>query len=189
MARQPITIGAQDAGNGDTLFAAFTKVEANFVELYNDDAGDVGSVDGGTGLEVDTTTGDVTVSISDNGVGHDQLAARYTEVQDISSTTSPINLDASSYSGFNLTGALGTVDLNIQNIKKGQVIDIILSGSLSSAAITLTDNFTSSTINKVGTSSLDTSTTNILQVLCTDDDDAGAILHWAVASYASGATV
>jgi len=189
MARQPITIGAQDAGGGDTLFAAFTKVEANFTELYSDDAGDVGSVDGGTGLEVDTTTGDVTVSVSDNGIDHAQLSARYTEVQDISSTTSPIDLDASLYSGFNLTGALGTVDLNIENIKKGQVIDIILSGTLSSAAITLTDDFTSSTINKVGTGSLDTTTNNILQVLCTDDDTNGAVLHWAVASYAAGATV
>jgi hypothetical protein len=87
MARLPITIGTQDAGDGDTLFAAFTKVEANFTELYNDDAGDVGSVDGGTGLEVDTTTGDVTVSVSDNGIDHAQLAARYTEIQDIATTT------------------------------------------------------------------------------------------------------
>lgn len=189
MAQQNITIGTQDAGDGDTLFAAFTKVQANFTELYNDDAGDVGSVTGGTGITASASTGDVTLSITNDGVGHDQLAARYTEVQDISSTTSPINLDASLYSGFNLTGALGTVDLNIENIKKGQVIDIILSGTLSSAAITLTDDFTSSTINKVGTGSLDTTTNNILQVLCTDDDTNGAVLHWAVASYASGATV
>ena len=75
MAQQNITIGTADAGDGDTLFAAFTKVEANFTELYSDDAGDVGSVDGGTGLEVDTTTGDVTVSISDGGVDTLQLAA------------------------------------------------------------------------------------------------------------------
>jgi len=75
MAQDNIIIGTADAGDGDTLFAAFTKIEANFTELYNDDAGDVGSVDGGTGLEVDTTTGDVTVSISDGGVDTLQLAA------------------------------------------------------------------------------------------------------------------
>lgn len=190
MAQQNITIGTADAGDGDTLFAAFTKVEANFTELYNDDAGDVGSVDGGTGLEVDTTTGDVTVSVSDNGIGHDQLAARYTEIQDIATTTGTIILDASSKAAFNLTGALGTATLDIQNIKTGQVIDIILSGSLTSAVITLSaSTFTTVAINKVGTTSLDTAATNILQVLCVDDTAADAILTWAVASYATGTTV
>src|SRR5210317_161036 len=86
MAQQNITIGTADAGNGDTLFAAFTKVEANFTELYSDDAGDVGSVDGGTGLEVDTTTGDVTVSISDNGVTYTQMGVEFTEAAVISAS-------------------------------------------------------------------------------------------------------
>ena len=52
MAQQPIVIGAADAGGGDTLFAAFTKVQANFDELYSDDAGDVNSVNGQTGTVV-----------------------------------------------------------------------------------------------------------------------------------------
>ena len=52
MAQQDITIGAADQGNGDTLFAAFTKVQANFDELYLDDAGDVNSVNGQTGAVV-----------------------------------------------------------------------------------------------------------------------------------------
>lgn len=38
MTQQNITIGAQDAGYGDTLFAAFTKIEANFTDLYNNKA-------------------------------------------------------------------------------------------------------------------------------------------------------
>ena len=42
MAQENITIGAANAGGGDSLFAAFTKVQANFTELYTDDAGDVG---------------------------------------------------------------------------------------------------------------------------------------------------
>lgn len=185
MAQQNITIGAQDAGGGDTLFAAFTKVQANFTELYTDDAGDVGSVDGGTGLEVDTTTGDVTVSISDDGVDHTQLAARYTAIQDISTTSGTINLDASSYAAFNLTGNLTTATLNLQNMKTGQVVDIVLSGTLTSAVITLADDFTTSAINKVGSNDLDTTATNIIQVLCVDDTDSDAILTWAVATYTS----
>lgn len=76
MAKQVINIGTTaNDGTGDPLRTAFDKVNDNFTELYTDDAGDVGSVDGGTGLEVDTTTGDVTVSISDGGVDTTQLAA------------------------------------------------------------------------------------------------------------------
>ena len=191
MAQQTINIGTTaNDGTGDPLRTAFDKVNDNFTELYNDDAGDVGSITGGTGITASSSTGDVTLSITDDGVGHDQLADRYTLTTTISSNSSPINLDASSYAGFNLTGTLGTVTIDVQNIKEGQVIDIVLSGDLSGATITLSaSTFTSATINKVGTSSLDTSTTNIIQVLCVDDNDAGAILHWAVASYASGTSV
>lgn len=39
MAYQPITIGATDAKTGDTLFAGATKINANFVELYELSAG------------------------------------------------------------------------------------------------------------------------------------------------------
>ena len=64
MAQQDITIGVANQGNGDTLFAAFTKVQANFDELYTDDAGDVNSVAAGTGITVNQTTGAVTVTNS-----------------------------------------------------------------------------------------------------------------------------
>ena len=74
-------------------------------------------------------------------------------------------------------------------MKKGQVIDILLSGTLSSAAITLADSFTTSTINKVGSTALDTSKTNLIQVLCINDNDSAAILTYAVADYAVNTTV
>lgn len=155
-----------------------------------DDTNLITSVDGGGGLEVDTTTGDVTVSISDDGVTHAKLEGRYTAIQDIATTTGTIALDASTYAAFNLTGALGTATLDVQNIKTGQVIDIILSGSLASAVLTLSaSTFTTVAINKVGSTSLDTAATNIIQVLCVDDTDGDAILTWAVASYATGTTV
>ena len=64
MAQQNINIGAANQGSGDTLFDAFTKVQANFTELYIDDAGDVNSVNAGTGISVDQTTGAVTVTNS-----------------------------------------------------------------------------------------------------------------------------
>lgn len=104
-------------------------------------------------------------------------------MQDISTTSGTINLDASSYAAFNLTGTLTTATLNIQGIKTGQVIDILLSGTLSSVVLTLADDFTTSSINKVGSNDLDTTATNLIQVLCVDDTDSDAILTWAVATY------
>lgn len=191
MAKQTINIGTTaNDGTGDPLRTAFDKINDNFTELYSDDAGDVGSITGGTGITASSSTGDVTLSITNDGVGHDQLAARYTEIQDIATTSGTIALDASLYAAFNLTGALGTATLDVQNIKTGQVIDIILSGSLASAVLTLSaSTFTTVAINKVGSTSLDTAATNILQVLCVDDTAADAILTWAVASYATGTTV
>ena len=51
MAKQTINIGtAPNDGTGDHLRTAFDKVNDNFTELYTDDAGDVDSVNGQTGV-------------------------------------------------------------------------------------------------------------------------------------------
>lgn len=121
-------------------------------------------------------------------ITHQILDDRFTAKQDIATTSGTINLDASSYAIFELTGTLTTVTLNIQNMKKGQVIDILLSGTLSSAVITLSDDFTTSAINRVGATELDTASTNIIQVLCIDDNDSDAILTYAIAAYAADTT-
>ena len=73
-------------------------------------------------------------------------------------------------------------------MKKGQAIDVLLSGTLSSAVITLSDDFTTSAINRVGATELDTAATNIIQVLCVDDNDSDAILTYAIAAYAADTT-
>jgi hypothetical protein len=143
------------------------------------------NVIGGTGITANADD----IQISDNGVDHDQLAARYTEKLDISTTTGTINLNASLYAIFELTGNVATATLNIQSMKKGTVIDIILSGSdLSSAAITLADSFTTSTISKVGSTSLDTAKKNLIQVVCLDDNDSDALLSYAIANYETNTT-
>jgi len=65
MAQQTINIGTvANDGTGDPLRTAFDKVNDNFTELYADDAGDVNSVNAGTGISVDQTTGAVTVTNS-----------------------------------------------------------------------------------------------------------------------------
>ena len=203
MAKQTINIGtAPNDGTGDPLRTAFDKVNDNFTELYTDDAGDVDSVNGQTGVvTLDTDdisegtinfynayhTGDVEgsaiLTIQDNVVDHDQLAARYTEKQDIATTSGTINLDASSYGIFELTSALtGATTLNIQNIKKGQVIDILVTGAQN---ITLADSFTTSTINQAGTGVYDGAASNHIQLTCVDDNDSDAILIYSVATYTS----
>ena len=102
MAQQNITIGAADAGGGDTLFAAFTKVQANFDELYSDDAGDVNEVTGSGGITASPTTGDVVVSITDGGVTNAKMAAN--------SVDSAQYVDASiDTEHFSLTAAINVV--------------------------------------------------------------------------------
>jgi hypothetical protein len=65
MAKQVIGVGAApNDGNGDNLRNAFIKVNDNFTELYDDDAGDVSSIIAGTGVSVDQGTGNVTVTNS-----------------------------------------------------------------------------------------------------------------------------
>lgn len=65
MAKQVINIGTTaNDGTGDSLRVAFDKCNDNFTELYTDDAGDVGSIIAGTGISVNSATGDVTVTNS-----------------------------------------------------------------------------------------------------------------------------
>ena len=189
MAQQDITIGTANAGNGDSLFAAFTKVQANFSELYTDDAGDVGSITATAPIERDSATGAVTISLADAGISTAKIADdavtfaklenRYT-AKATSTSTGSQNLDASTATTFLLTGNVATATLTIQNMKLGQAIDIQMTGTLSSAAITLATNFSSTTINKIGTTDFDTSEKNLIQVVCVDDTDAAAIINYSV---------
>ena len=134
-----------------------------------------------------THTGDVTgstaLTIANDVVDHDELAPRFTAKQDITTTSGTINLDSSSYGIFELTSALtGATTLNIQNIKKGQVIDILVTGS---QTITMADDFTTSAINQAGSGTYDGAEDNHIQVICIDDNDSDAILIYSVATYTS----
>jgi len=183
MAQQNITIGTADAGNGDTLFAAFTKVEANFTELYSDDAGDVGSIIQGDGIAVDQATGDVTVSVADNGIDHDKLSNSYTQLSDLGTGTA-FAIDFDTATTFTAT-ANGAATLTMSNAQQGQVVDVIM--GIGDFAITLAE--TGSTFNKVGTTVYDGTTNNIIQIICTDDTSGSKIYHYAVSTYTAGATV
>lgn len=217
MAKQVINIGTTaNDGTGDPIRDAFDKVNDNFTELYTDDAGDVGSIVAGTGISVNAATGDVTVTnsspnathtgdvtgsaaltiatdavvtakILNDNVTHDKLEARYT-AKATSTGTGSQNLDASTATTFLLTGNVATATLTIQNMKLGQVIDIQMTGTLSSAAITLATNFSSTTINKIGTTDFDTAEKNLIQVVCVDDTDAAAIINYSVGKITADTT-
>jgi hypothetical protein len=228
MAQQPIVIGAADAGGGDTLFAAFTNIQANFDELYSDDAGDVNSVNGQTGtvvLDSDDITegttnlynatheGDVTGSttltiaadavdgtkiaddsidsehyvdgsidtahIADDQITHDKLEARYTTTAAPVTTSGATTIDWSTAASFPIEMG-GAHTLNFSNYKKGQVVDLIINGAY---AVTLGTTTGTPVFNKVGTQSYDTTTTNIIQVMCTDDDSTPNFF-FAIGTYA-----
>lgn len=124
-----------------------------------------------------------TAKLADDAVSYEKLGARFTDKQDIGTTSGTINLDTSLYSIFEITSALtGATTLNIQNFKKGQVIDILVTGA---QTITMADDFTTSTINQAGSGVYDGASSNHIQVVCIDDNDSDAILIYSVATYTS----
>lgn len=201
MAKQVINIGTTaNDGTGDPLRTAFDKVNDNFTELYTDDAGDVGSVDGGTGLEVDTTTGDVTVSISDGGVDttqlandgvtHDKLEDRYTEDVSITTYTGTVSFDCSNGSVFKLGGDLtGTYTIDLTNYKKGQIITIYpLKGN---QTLNLdAQGSSTNTFNKIGGVDYedDGTSNNIIQIECVDDSSTDPVFFYSLSTYASASS-
>lgn len=108
MAQQTIGVGSvADDNTGDTIRDAFVKVNANFTELYTDDAGDVNSVTAGTGLTGTATTGALTI----NAIGGDGITANADELE-VSVDGSTIELSAT-----NGSGAVRIKDLGVSTAK------------------------------------------------------------------------
>lgn len=158
--------------------------------------GDITGIVAGNGLTGDASSGEATlavgagtgitvnandVQISDNGVDHDQLAASYTELSPLGTGSSfALNFD----SACTFTATMDAdATFTLSDAQQGQVIDLILSGNF-----TVTFAKTGSTFNKVGSTSYDGSTTNIIQIICTDDSSGSKIYHYAVGTYASSIT-
>tara|TARA_R100001463_G_scaffold33718_2_gene74558 strand:- start:266 stop:844 length:579 start_codon:yes stop_codon:yes gene_type:complete len=189
MAQQNITIGTANQGNGDTMFDAFTKVEANFTELYSDDAGDVGSITATAPISRDQATGAVTISLNDNGVTHAKLENRYTAVVTKTDTSgtggSAIDIGWDDGAVFNFSSSLtGDIELKFDAYKVGQVIDIY--GLTGSHTVTLNSTASGAEVfNKVGGVDYDGSSSNLIQVVCVDDSASTPVFNYAIATYTS----
>ena len=108
-------------------------------------------------------------------------------VQTITTTSGTINLDAEDYGVFRLTSSLtGTTTLNIQNMKSGQVIDVVLTGD---QTVNLTSDDTAETFYRIGETTYDGTATNHLQIVCISDANSAAIYHFTVAKIASSSSI
>jgi len=162
MAKQVINIGTSaNDGTGDPLRTAFDKINDNFTELYTDDAGDVGSIIAGTGVAVDQATGDVTVSLADDGVSYAKMGSEFTT----SATISASDVDFSSAAVFTKTLSANTT-LTFSNVSTGMVKDLVITGNY-----TLTLPASVKTI----TGTYDGTVANLIQIVSTN----GSTEQWA----------
>ena len=185
MAKQVINIGAvANDGTGDPLRTAFDKVNDNFTELYSDDAGDVDSVNGQTGIVVLDTdditqgttnlynathtgdvTGDVALTIADNAVSYEKIDDEFT-TSDTLTAAAAVDVDFDAAQVFTLTPTSSTT-LNITNPKIGISKAIIVTGAGGSYTLAFTVGGASGTFNLIAGEYDDTSSTkNFIQILC-----------------------
>jgi len=186
MASQNLNVSTANSGQGDKLRDAFIAVRKMFHDVYGISASYADALDiSGETFHVSTTQiEDNAVTqdkIANNAVDHDQLSESYTGLSDLG-TGSSFALNFDSAATFEATMNADST-FTISNAQQGQVIDLIVDGNF-----TVTFAETGSTFNKVGSTSYDGSTDNIIQIMCTNDTDGAKVYHFAVGTYISSTT-
>ena len=216
MARIPIEIGVANAGDGNTLFDAFTAVEANFVDLYNDDTGDVRGVLGTAPIAATVASNIATVSLNDLGVTsgklaansvitdkitdlnvttaklandsvtHDKLENRYTQAVTVSTLTGTYSLDWSTAAVFVMSGSL-TGGITFQFSNMKIGQTIDIYNLTGSQTVTFSTASGTPVFNKCGGVDYAAASTNLIQVQCVSDA-SNAVFNYAVSAYVSDST-
>ena len=122
-----------------------------------------------------------TAKIADNNITHDKLENRYTVLSALG-TGSSFALDFSAATTFTAT-ANANATFTFSNAKQGQAIDLVLSGNH-----TITFSETGSTFNKVSGVDYDGSSSNLIQIVCTDDSSGSKIYHYSIGTFTSDTT-
>tara|TARA_R110000803_G_scaffold185940_1_gene248381 strand:- start:1561 stop:2133 length:573 start_codon:yes stop_codon:yes gene_type:complete len=188
MAKQTVNIGSTaNDGTGDQLRTAFNKLNQNFDEVYGTNfVTQLMLNDNIVGAAELASSAVTTVKINNDAVTHDKLEDRYTALSTIASPSTPQDLNAGSFSAFNITGNLNsTQTLNITNMKTGQVIDILATGA---STLTLTSDDTSESFNNLGAVVYDGTANNQIQIVCIDDTDSAAIYSYTISTYTADNT-
>tara|TARA_R110002153_G_scaffold74444_1_gene193433 strand:- start:304 stop:1527 length:1224 start_codon:yes stop_codon:yes gene_type:complete len=118
-----------------------------------------------------------TVHIADNQITFAKLEERYTELSALGSGTA-FALNFSTATTFTAT-ASNPATFTFSDAVQGQVIDLIIDGN---HALTFAE--TGATFNKVGSTSYAGGSTNLIQIICTDDSSGAKIYHYSIATYA-----
>ena len=162
MAKQTINVGvSQDDGTGDTLRAAFVKVNENFTEIYNEVGGDTLSEIRLSGSTITTDGTNSNLVLNPNGTGKVDLEGNVLARGDLEVIGSITGTGLQINGGATITGALTAGSFSPTTITTE---DLIVTGNTdlgnaSSDTVTVTARFDSALIpvdssNDLGTSSL-----------------------------------